>query len=96
MNSVADIVARREEIISLGKRYGASHFRIFGSIARGAATAASDIDLIVCFEPGRSLFDHARLIGDLQDMLGTKVDVIDADGMPPRFRAVVEKEAISL
>ncbi len=96
MNTRADIIARREEIISLGKRYGASDFRIFGSVARGEATPESDVDLIVRFEPGRSLFDHAGLIGELEDFLGMKVDVIDADGMRPRFRAVVEREAISL
>ena len=96
MDMKAKIIARREEILSLGKRYGASEIRIFGSVARGQATPDSDLDLIVRFEPGRSLLDHAGLIGELEDMLGMKVDVIDADGMRPRFRAVVEKEAIHL
>jgi predicted nucleotidyltransferase len=36
------------------------------------------------------------MIGDLEDLLGVKVDVIDADGMRPRFRAAVEKEALPL
>ncbi|HXE52134.1 MAG TPA: nucleotidyltransferase domain-containing protein [Tepidisphaeraceae bacterium] len=62
----------------------------------GDATAASDVDLIVTFDTGRTLMDHAALIGDLEDLLGVKVDVIDADGMRPRFRDVVEREAVSL
>jgi predicted nucleotidyltransferase len=36
------------------------------------------------------------LIGDLEDFLGIKVDVIDADGMRPRFRASVEREGLPL
>jgi predicted nucleotidyltransferase len=34
-----DTRARREEIVSLGKRYGAINFRIFGSVARGEMSA---------------------------------------------------------
>jgi predicted nucleotidyltransferase len=87
---------RREAIICITKRHGASDVRIFGSIARGDARETSDLDLIVKFEPNRTLLDHAALIGDLEDLLGVRVDVIDADGMRPRFRAVVEQEAVPL
>ena len=91
-----DLLKRRDEILQIARRHGARDVRIFGSIVRGHATEQSDIDLIVTFDPGRTLLDHAGLIGDLQDLLGLKVDVIDADGMRPRFRAVVEREALPL
>jgi uncharacterized protein len=87
---------KREAILEIARRYGASDVRIFGSVARGDATETSDLDLIVRFEPGRSLLDHAGLIGALEDFLGVKVDVIDADGMRTRFRTVVEREALPL
>jgi hypothetical protein len=45
--------------IAVAKRYNASDPRIFGSIARGDAGAGSDVDFLVRFEPGRSLFDQA-------------------------------------
>jgi predicted nucleotidyltransferase len=96
MITANDIRARREEILEIGKRYGASNFRIFGSVARGDATDASDIDLIVKFEPGRSLLDHGGLLMDLCDLLGMKVDVISEDGMRPRFRETVLKEVVPL
>ena len=38
---------KREAILEIARRYGASDVRIFGSVARGDATDASDIDLIV-------------------------------------------------
>ena len=90
------IQRNRDAILEIARRYGASDIRLFGSVARGDAAESSDVDLIVRFEPHRSLLDHAGLIGALEDFLGVKVDVIDADGMRPRFRAVVERDALPL
>jgi len=91
-----DILARRDQIIAVAKRYGTNDVRIFGSVARADATDASDLDLIVRFEPDRSLFDHGALIDELEDLLNTKVDVVSEGGMRDRFRAQVMKEAIAL
>lgn len=87
---------KRDAILQIAAHYGAHDVRIFGSVARGDATEQSDLDLIVRFEPGRSLLDHGGLLMDLQDLLQMKVDVIDEDGMRPRFRQQVSKEAIFL
>ena len=90
------ILRQREAILEIAGRYGASDIRIFGSVARGDSTDASDLDLIVRFEPGRSLLDHGGLVMDLRELLGMRVDVIDEDAMKPRFREHVMKEAIPL
>ncbi|MEI7768327.1 MAG: nucleotidyltransferase family protein, partial [Phycisphaerae bacterium] len=74
----------RAAIVALAQRYGAHDVRIFGSVARGDTTESSDLDLLVRFDPERSLFDHGGLLMDLQDLLGVKVDVIDEEGMRPR------------
>jgi hypothetical protein len=87
---------KREEILAIGRRYGAYDIRIFGSVARGDAGESSDLDLIVRFDPDRSLFDHGGLLMDLQELLGVKVDVISEAGMRERFRDHVLKEAIPL
>ena len=65
----------REEIIRLAGRRGAHSLRVFGSVARGEANEDSDLDLLVAWEPGRSLLDHAGLVQDLQELLGIKVHV---------------------
>ena len=52
---------RREEILRLAGRRGAHSLRVFGSVARGEANENSDLDLLVAWEPGRSLLDHAGL-----------------------------------
>lgn len=64
---------RREEILQLAKHRGANSLRVFGSVARGEANENSDLNLLVAWEPGRSLLDHAGLVQDLQELLGVKV-----------------------
>lgn len=66
---------RRSEILRLAKPRGAHSLRVFGSVARREATEDSDLDLLVAWEPGRSLLDHAGLVQDLQELLGVKVHV---------------------
>jgi predicted nucleotidyltransferase len=66
---------RRADILQLAERRGAQSLRVFGSVARGEATENSDLDLLVAWEPGRSLMDHAGLVEDLQELLGMKVHV---------------------
>ena len=91
-----DILRRRGEIIAVAKRYGASDIRLFGSVARGDATETSDVDLIVRFEPGRSLLDQGGLLMDLRDLLGIKVDVISEGALTGRFGQIARKEAVPL
>jgi uncharacterized protein len=87
---------RRDQIIALAGRHGASNVRVFGSVARGDAVAGSDLDLLVDFEPGRSLMDHGELIMDLEAVLGCRVDVVGARGLHDRFRARVLADAVVL
>jgi hypothetical protein len=65
----------REEILRPAERRGARDLRVFRSMARGEANENSDLDLLVAWEPGRSLLDHAALVQDLQELLGIEVHV---------------------
>lgn len=86
----------REEIIRIATSYGAYNLRIFGSVARGNNISGSDIDFLVDLQPGRSLLDLGGLLFDLQHLLQTEVDVITENGLRPRIREKVLKEAIAL
>ncbi len=88
--------AKRDEILQVCAKYGARNVRVFGSVARGEADEQSDIDLLVEFEPNRSLLDHAGLWVELQELLGVKVDVVSERGLKPRIRQRVLQEAIPL
>ena len=91
-----DILKRREEIIAVAKRYGASELRLFGSVARGDATEGSDVDFVARFEPGRSLFDQGGMLMDLRQLLGVNVDVVSDGALTGRFGEIVRREAVSL
>jgi uncharacterized protein len=90
------LLAWREEILRAAARHGASNVRIFGSVARGEAGPASDVDVLVDLEPGRSLLDHAALLLELEELLGCPVDVVTERGLRARFRERVLREAVPL
>jgi hypothetical protein len=86
----------RQAILEIAQRHGAHDVRLFGSVARGESTQSSDVDILVRFDPDRSLFDHGGLIADLEELLGVKVDVVSEAGMRERFRERVLGEAVPL
>jgi predicted nucleotidyltransferase len=92
--SIDDLARVREQILAVAARHGAGNVRVFGSVARGDADAASDIDFLVDFEPGRSLLDLAALLIDLEDLLGHPVDVVTEPGLKARIRQRVLAEAV--
>jgi predicted nucleotidyltransferase len=87
---------KRDEILRIATQHGASNVRIFGSVARGEASAQSDVDFLVELERGRSLLDHAALMIDLESLLGRRVDIATERGLKPRFREHILQEAVRL
>lgn len=90
------IIALREEIMSVARANGATSVRLFGSAARGEDDSASDIDLLVTMEQGRSLLDLGGIQQELERLLGRRIDVVTERGLNPRIRDRVLREAIAL
>jgi uncharacterized protein len=90
------VAEHREIIRAIGEKHGASQIRVFGSMANGRDRADSDLDLLVEFEQGRSLFDQVSLIQELEDLLKLRVDVVDAGSLHHLIRNRVLAEAIPL
>jgi len=72
---------KRAAILRLAETHGARNVRVFGSVVRGDNREESDIDLLVDFEKGRTLVDLARLKGELEDLLGTSVDIVTPNSL---------------
>lgn len=86
----------RAEILRVATEYGARNVRVFGSVARGQATASSDLDLLVNLDAGRSLLDLIALKQELEDLLGYEVDVVTEAALSPYLREQVLREAVTL
>ena len=83
-----------QQIVSrLAKQYGAERVYLFGSYARGDATDQSDIDLRIDKGEIRGL-RFASLLGDLQEELGTKVDLISTNGMDEKFLNLIRPDEV--
>ena len=86
---------RRAEVLEIARRRGVRAVWVFGSVARGEATAGSDVDFLVEFEPGRSLLDQVHLIDELGSLLGARVDVVARGGLLDRDHHILA-EAVPL
>lgn len=85
MGSRRSIVdGKREEINALVRRHHGHGVSLFGSVARGDDTADSDIDFLVEFDAGSSLFDLMDLQEALEQLLGVSVDVVSVGGLKDR------------
>lgn len=88
--------SKREQIIAIAAKHGASNIRVFGSVARGEATNTSDIDLLIDLEPERSLFSLIALKQELEGILNCQVDLAEPNSLHQLIRDRVLKEAVKL
>lgn len=86
---------RRADIKAAVAHHRGLAVAIFGSVARGEEHPQSDLDFLVEFEAGSSLFDLVRLGDDLRVLLGRSVDVVSLGGLLPRDEDV-RNEAVWL
>ena len=96
MSLQEQLIAKRNEILAIAQKYGATNLRIFGSVARGDDRPDSDIDFLIDQEREWSLLEHIGMMQDLEDLLGRKVDLATADALRTAFKDHILKEAIAL
>lgn len=89
------VEAKRDEICAVVRRHRGRSVAVFGSVARNEESATSDIDFLVEFEAGSSLFDLLHLSEELESLLGVPVDVVSAGGLKDRDDHI-RREAIPL
>lgn len=81
--------ANREGIL----RYGVRRLGLFGSFGRGEQTPASDLDFVAEFD--RKSFDnYMGLKNFLEDLFGSKVDLVLPNTLKPGLRERILGQAI--
>ena len=85
--------AHREAVRAIVAAHRASNPRVFGSVARGEDTEASDLDILVDPTGRPSLFDIGAIHNELTKLLGVEVDILTPNALPDKFRARVLAEA---
>jgi len=69
---------------------------IFGSYARGEEKSGSDVDILVNFDDGATLFDLAGLGDYLEKMFGLPVDVVSIRALHPMMKDEVLREMVTV
>jgi len=86
-----------EALSALCQRHGIRRLAVFGSAARGELHADSDIDILVEFEPGRSVGLRFITVQDeLSGLFGRRVDLNTRGFLSRHFRDRAVAEAIPI
>ncbi len=83
-----------DRVRQICERFGVQRLEVFGSYARGEATASSDVDLLYTLRPGVRLgWAIEDLAAELTSVLGNPVDLVARHAVHERMRDVVFAEA---
>jgi len=77
------------KLVAICRKNDVSMIGIFGSAARGEASARSDIDLLVRFAKQKSLLSLVRIEREISEALGNKIDLLTEAAISPYLREKV-------
>ena len=76
------------------ERFGIKSLALFGSVARDEAGPESDLDLLLEFEGAATYDRYMGLKLYLEDLLGSRVDLVMRKALKARMLPSVEREAV--
>ena len=77
-------------------KYGILSASLVGSVARGQHNSKSDIDIVIDVIQPISLLTFARIKLELEELLHSKVDLIERSAIKPRIRKYLLEDEIIL
>jgi predicted nucleotidyltransferase len=95
-----DLVREKEKIYQIAAKYHIKKVYVFGSVARGAGDASSDVDLLIELEEGASAFGVGGFQYEVQELLGRRIDVVPSFALSriddQEFVTNIRKEAVAV
>jgi len=94
MNNLHSLDEIKTKVSDTARQYGVKKVYLFGSYARGKPNPGSDID--ICIEKGniQTLFELSGFCQDLEETLGSKVDVVTTVALSEEFKEQIEKDMV--
>ncbi len=86
----------QKKILPILKQAGILRSSIFGSVARGEATADSDVDILVEIPRPYGLFKFLEIKNNLEDALNKSVDLVEYESIKPRIKERVLAEQVRI
>jgi len=90
------LVEKREDILRIAAKHGVGRIRVFGSAARGESGSESDLDLLVEVTGPTTPWFPGGLVGELEEFLGRRVDIVEPDGIREPLRRQILQDAVPL
>lgn len=91
---IIDLLASRRA--ELTRQFGVRRLALFGSVARGEATPASDVDVLVEFDGAATSRRYFGLQFYIEDLLGRPVDLVTTKALRAELRPAIEAEAVDV
>jgi hypothetical protein len=98
MNKELDRIIKTIESLKerIRKEYKAEIVGLFGSYAHGKQREGSDVDILVRFLEGATLFDFVGLGDFLEEELDVKVDVVSERAIRQELKEKILKEVVEV
>jgi predicted nucleotidyltransferase len=85
----------RRALPDLEREFGVRRLALFGSVARGEATASSDVDVLVDVDPSLGL-RFVDLAERIEALIGIRADVVSRRAISARHWAEIEGELVDV
>ncbi|MFZ0161017.1 MAG: nucleotidyltransferase family protein [Kineosporiaceae bacterium] len=94
MSVLSDLGVDEAHLGDVCRRYGVARLLVFGSVARGSASPASDVDVLYELVPGRRLgWEVEDLADELTGLFDRPVDLVSVTALHHRLKSAVLAEA---
>jgi len=93
-NTTLKLLAEHKPFLAM--QFGVTKLALFGSTARGSATAVSDVDVLVAFDGPATSARYFGVQFYLEDLLGRPVDLVTDKALRPELRPFIERDAVNV
>ena len=95
INKIYTLQDIKELVEPVAQRYGVEAIYLFGSYAKGTASAQSDIDFRIDKGDVRGI-KYSTLLLDLEDVLGKSIDLVTSASLDEDFKKRIEDEEVQI